>query len=183
MSTKKSCRFRKASRQITRFNQIKKEVQISLQAKKGLMQSSIDYILAGIPNFLGTFAQDELKSLHLTNFPVFLIVNTDNQNGSGEHWILIYITKSNIEVYCSLGFNLFNFKQIPCILLNFLNTHSRMKKIRIFRKIQSDTSFLCGYFCVLFTLIRPHYSFRKLDSIFSSVAKSRSLLLNFFKYC
>ena len=181
MSPKKSRRFRKASRKIKRFNQIKKEIQISLQAKKGLMQSSIDYMLTGIPNYLGTFAHDELKSLHLTHFPVFLIVNTDNFNGSGEHWILIHITKANIEVFCSLGFDLFNFKQIPCTLLNFLNTHSRMKKIRIFRKIQSDTSFLCGYFCVLFTLIRPFYSFRKLDSIFSTVAKSRSILLKFFK--
>ena len=145
------------------------------------MQSSIDYILAESPNFLGTFAQDELKSLHLTHFPVFLVVNTDSSNGSGEHWMMIHITKSKVEIFCSLGFNLFNFNRIPCQLLSFLNIHSRTKKIRIFRKVQSDTSFLCGYFCILFVLIRPYYSYRKLYSTFSSVVKSRSLLLNFFK--
>ena len=185
MSPKESHRFRKATRKIEkwRLDQIKKEVKTSFKAKKGLNQSSIDFILSGCPNFLGSFAQNQLKFLKLTHFPIFLIVNTDNSNGEGEHWIMLYLTKSNIEVFCSLGFNLFNFNRIPCDILTFLNTHSRMKKIRIFRKIQSDSSFLCGYFCVLFVLIRPYYSFRKLYSIFSTVAKSRHFLLKFFKYC
>ena len=164
-----------------RFKEITKKIKDSIQKKTGLSQNHIINFLSCSPNFIGAYGQNELNFIEFKSFPVTLIVNTDNSYGSGEHWIFIHITKHFIEVFCPLGFNIFNFKNVPCSLLSFLNKHARVKKIRIFRRTQSDSSVLCGYFCIMFALIRPLLSYSYLHSVFTSVAVSRKILLKFFK--
>ena len=183
MSPKKHDRLwqTKIKLQNCRFKEITKEIQVSVQKKTGLSQNHIINFLSCSPHFIGAFGQNELNVIEFKSFPVSLIVNTDNSYGFGEHWIFIYISKRTLEIFCPLGFNIFNFKNVPCSLLSFLNKHSRVKKIRIFRRTQSDTSVLCGYFCVMFALIRPLLSYSYLHSVFTSVVSSRKLLLKFFK--
>ena len=183
MPQKKSSWLWKIKRNIeaSRISEIKKEIKNSLETKTGLNQSTIDSFLIGCTDYIGTFGQDQINNIKLSQFPISLIVNTDNSFGIGEHWIFIHISKSYVEIYCPLGFNIFNFKIIPCNLLSFLNKHSRFKKIRIFRRVQSDSSILCGYFCILFAVLRPHLSYSFLHSTFCSVVKSRKLLLKFFR--
>ena len=164
------------------FNKIQKALIKTLKKKTGLNQSTINSFLSCCPNFIGCFGQDELKKLKLKSFPLTLIVNTENSFQKGSHWIMIYISKKYIEVFCPLGFQVLKYSTIPCDLLDFLHLHSRLKTIRVFKRVQSDSSRLCGYFCVLFTLLRQHLSFSFLHSKFVSVVQSRRLLIKFLKY-
>ena len=171
----------KAGLQKCRFAEIQKEIKKTIKKKTGLNQNIISKFLSCSPHFIGAYGQDEIDRIELKSFPVSVIVNTDNSYGSGHHWIFLFISKQYIEIFCPLGFNILKYESIPCTLLSFLNKHSRIKKIRIFRRTQSDTSVLCGYFCVMFALIRPLLSYSYLHSVFSSVAVSRKILLKFFR--
>ena len=176
--------IRKEKRKIKnqcQFNQIQETLIKTLKKKTGLKQSIINSFLSCCPNFIGSFGQDELNHLELKSFPLTLIVNTDNSFEKGSHWIMIYISKKYVEVFCPLGFQVMSYPTVPCDLLKFLHLHSRLKKIRIFKRVQSDSSSLCGYFCVLFALLRQNLSFSFLHSKFVSVVKSRRLLIKFFK--
>jgi len=111
--------------------------------------------------FIGVFARDQLPKKIL--WPCSLIVNTDNMNDSGEHWLSIYFNKDGIcEFFDPLGFSpkYHNFEEF--IKKNCVKYYYNKNQI------QSLLSKNCGYFCCLFIFKKArNYSFVKFLNLFS----------------
>ena len=163
------------------FRKIKTKVKTAYKKSEGAKASEISKMLACSPNFIGCFAENELKNLKLKSFPCFLIVNLDHDKQSGSHWISLYITRTQIEIWDTLGFRLLEWPRIPCDLLKFLHNLVVTRKVLISRRMQSDASVLCGFYCVYFVLCRPYVSLSALMCNFdSNLSLNDSKLIKFF---
>lgn len=162
----RSKRFRKIEK--CRFREIKSKIKEAQKTGKGAKASEINKLLSCAPNFLGCFAENELSKLSLTSFPCFLIVNLDHDKLSGSHWICLHIKRSKIEIWDTLGFRLLDWPRVPCHLLQFLHNLVVSRKVEISRRIQSESSVLCGFYCIFFVLCRHYYSFSTLMCYFDS---------------
>ena len=157
------------------------EIQKAFKTKKGLNSDLINRLLKCSPNFIGCFAENELKSLHFGSLPCFLIVNLDSSYMPGSHWIGIGIFNNKLEVYDSLGFDIFNWPRIPCSLMRLLQQAAVSKKVRISKQLQPNSSSLCGLYSVFYVLYRPHFSFKCLQNVFTSkLSRNDCLLLKLF---
>ena len=136
------------------------------QKEKTIKCSDILYTLSLSPHFIGCFAQDDLEKLKLC-YPCFLMVNIDSRNEPGSHWLAMKLDKQKIEIFDPLGFEIFKWKSVPCSLLEFIHDHSMSKKFVISKRIQSDTSYFCGLYCIFYVFFRNFYSFDHLCSLFS----------------
>jgi hypothetical protein len=103
--------------------------------------------------------------------PAAIIVNTDEQDKPGTHWVAMYIPKRGcIEFFDSYG--------IPPLVeghMKFLN-----KKGVIYNKLelQSFTSNVCGQFCLCFLGSRTNgHSMRDFQNLFSKNKKSNDLIV------
>ena len=134
--------------------------------EKGVKCSKILSTLSLSPHFIGCFSQDTLVKLELC-YPCFLIVNIDSRNKQGSHWISIRIDKKQLEIFDPLGFKIFNWKNVPCKLLEFVHYHALNKKILISPRIQPNNSYYCALYCIFFTFFRNFNSFNRLCSLFS----------------
>ena len=162
-------------------NKIK--IQKALKTKKGLNSTLINDLLKCSPHFIGCYAENEVKSLHMGSLPCYLIVNLDSSYMKGSHWISIGIFKNKIEVFDSLGFDIFNWPRIPCSLMRFLQQASVSKRVRITKRLQPSSSSLCGLYSIFYVLFRPQMSFKCLKRLFSSkLSRNDSLLLKLFGY-
>lgn len=135
------------------------------------------------PRFLGCFAEDELESFSITSFPCYLIVNIDSVNMKGSHWIALGLFTDKIEIFDSLGFNIFNWSRVPSTLLNFLHNFSVSREVIISPPIQTEDSVLCGFYCIYYVITRVSKSFNELSSRFDFKRryKNDNILYNFFK--
>lgn len=102
---------------------------------------------------LGVFASNELPKLNSFKIlPYYLIVNTDNRNLPGQHWVCIFVYDSNIaEIFDSFGRFPNNYIQ------HWLNTYSR-KWYYNTRIVQPLLSTSCGLFCLYFIYYRYYNS-------------------------
>ena len=160
------------------------QIGIEIQKKKnqkGLRASKIIKLLSSLPNFIGVYAEDELKTITISSFPSLLICNTDTLSLPGSHWIAIGVFKNTVEIFDPGGFRLFLLPRIPCHLLTFIHKLSVTRTIRISNLIQSDSSALCGFYCMFYVLARTSLSFKKIQSFFSSrLARNDSILKSLF---
>ena len=104
-----------------------------------------------INNFIGVFMMDELtQSIPLTK--ECYIVNLQNSNQHGSHWISIYKSNNSIYFFDSFG------APIP------LEIRNRYKNNKIFnfqsldniypsKPLQNYSQVICGQLCVLFLLL------------------------------
>ena len=158
------------------------EIKKVKKEKKGITATDITSWLKCSSNFLGCFAEDELQNLSVSSFPSFLIVNIDPSNMAGSHWIAIGIFADKIEIFDSLGFDLFNWARIPCTLLNFLNRLAVTRKVVTAPRIQSSKSHLCGFYAIYYVFMRNFTSFDKTFSCFcKNYYRNDRILTNFFK--
>ena len=156
------------------------------QARKKEIDISSVFITDSLkcsPHFIGCYAEDQLESLKITSFPSFLIVNIDSSQMKGSHWIAIGIFKDQIEIFDSLGFDIFNWARVPCTLLNFLHNLSVSRKVIVAPCIQSSTSFLCGFYSIYFVIRRLFSSFSETVNCFnrSNLEHNDVILTEFFK--
>ena len=135
------------------------------------------------PNFIGCFAENEVENLTITSFPSFLIVNIDSSHLPGSHWIALGIFSDKIEIFDPLGFDIFNWSQVPCTLLDFLHRLSVTRRVYIAPRIQSQTSFLCGFYAMYYVIVRKFISFELLFKCFCTKYLKRNdwILYKFFK--
>lgn len=100
-------------------------------------------------NFLGIFASNELSKLKpLYNYPYYFIINTDNNNLSGQHWICIYMHDKKIgEIFDSFG------KFPNFYVQRWLNKNSN-KWYYNPKLLQPPLSTNCGLFCLYFIYFR-----------------------------
>ena len=102
-------------------------------------------------HFVGVFSIDTLpKSLKYRHF---CICNTDNSNGSGEHWFCFLRSgKSEIECFDSLGIN--------TLKRDILENSCRFRGIKELTfnetQVQDNNSSTCGYFSIYFLIERMH---------------------------
>ena len=133
-------------------------------------------------NFIGVYAEDQLKNLSITTFPCFLIINLDSSHMRGSHWVAVRISKTSLEIFDSLGFQILSWPRIPCNLLNFLRRWSHHRKTFLSPVIQSQDSVLCGFFCLVFIISRQVVSFKRFLNIFKAPEQNDTLLINLFSY-
>ena len=160
-----------------------KEIKSVQKEKKGLNSDFITSSLNCAPNFIGCFAENELKNLTITSFPSFLIANIDSSEMKGSHWIAIGIFNEKIEIFDPLGFDIFNWSQVPCDLLDFLHRLSVTRRVETAPRIQSDSSHLCGFYSIFYVIVRKFLSFEHLFKCFCTKFLSRNdrILYEFFK--
>ena len=158
-------------------NRIKTALKSATQTQKGLSCKRILRLTKGFLHFLGCFAQDTVSQLQFRSKPCFFLVNTDSTGSPGSHWLAIGLFPTTIEVFDPLGFEIFKWSQIPCSLLKFIHTHSVNRKLLLSDKVQSNTSTLCGFYCLFYVLNRPFMSFSQIMSCFSTVCSENDKLL------
>ncbi len=160
-----------------------KEIKTAKKDQKGLSGDFITSSLACSPNFIGCFAENELNNLTITSFPSFLIVNIDSSEMKGSHWIAVGIFNDKIEIFDPLGFDIFNWSKVPCDLLDFLHRLSVTRRVYTAPRVQSDSSYLCGFYTIFYVIARKFVSFDHLFKCFCTQFLSRNdkILYNFFK--
>lgn len=97
--------------------------------------------------YIGCYASDRIP-IALRYYPHCMIVNTDAERYSGEHWVAIYVVAPNrVEYYDSLG-------QWPPVenIARFLATFPYVLYSR--HAFQSERSSSCGYHAMYFLIIR-----------------------------
>ena len=145
--------------------------------QKGLTTDSISRLLSGTRNFIGVYAEDELKNLVITSFPSFLICNIDLSSQPGSHWIALGIFRNTIEIFDSSGFKIFLWSRVPCHLLNFIHKLSLTRQILVSKRLQSKKSTLCGFYCVLYILARNCITLHQIHSLFSKRLAQNDLII------
>ena len=159
-----------------------KEIKSVQKEKKGLSGDFITSSLACSPNFIGCFAENELTNLTITSFPSFLIANIDSSDMTGSHWIAVGIFNDKIEIFDPLGFDVFNWSKVPCDLLDFLHRLSVTRRVYTAPRVQSDSSYLCGFYTIFYVIARKFLSFEQLFKCFCTQLRlNDKILYDFFK--
>ena len=165
-----------------KFRKMQKAIKKAQKTKTGISRLGLLKNLGLTPNFIGVYAENELKTLSINTFPCFLIINLDPSHMQGSHWLALRICRTSLEIFDPLGFQILSWPRIPCNLLNFLRRWSCRRETFISPVIQSQKSVLCGYFCLTFILCRQVVSFKKFLKIFKAPEQNDQLLINLFSY-
>ena len=159
---------------------IQKEIKKAQKEKTGISTYGLLKLLQYAANFIGVFAEDQLENLAIMSFPSFLIINLDPSHLNGSHWLAVRISPKSMEIFDPLGFQILNWPRVPCKLLNFLNRWSKHRQTFISPLIQSNTSVLCGYYCIAYIICRHVISFKEFLNIFKTPEQNDNLLINVF---
>ena len=108
-----------------------------------LVTYQIDNFLRKNDNYLGTFPLDRLPDLP-KKFPKSIIINTDQSNKPGDHWIAIVLTEKHAYYFDSFGLGIVDQEIQQFLLPRYSNI--------IFNSlcIQHILSDKCGYYCIYF---------------------------------
>ena len=160
--------FAKQEKNNCRQAAVQKELKKAFKKKSGLASNIINKMLVCSSNFIGCYAENEVESLSFGSLPCFLIVNLDSTNMNGSHWIALGIFKSKIEIFDSLGFDIFNWPRLPSKLLIFLRKMSISKRVKVSKRLQSNDTSICGLYAIFYVKYRPYFSFSSLQKLFTS---------------
>lgn len=157
-----------------------KEIEKAKKQKQGLSAQKIQEILNCCKSFIGCFSRDQLENLSLSYFPCYLIVNTDKDGMPGAHWICFRISKRKVEMFDSLGLIYEN--KLPLEILAFIQRFSISRDIKFNKRLQPDSSVLCGFYCIFFSFMRQFCSLSRIQKYFDDdLNKNDDTLTNFFK--
>ena len=119
----------------------------------------INNLLKDNKNFKGCFSKDQISLIENNNS---MIINLNNSNEPGSHWIALKRVKNTIFVFDSFG--------IGYLPMTIFKVHKNFKIITNIYQIQHISSNLCGMFCVLFILfdIKNKDNFIKFLTLFNS---------------
>ena len=181
---RKYAKHRKSLRAILRstnkYRKMQKAIKKAQKEKTGISKYGLLKILHKTKNLIGVFAEDQLQNLSINSFPSFLVVNLDSSFMRGSHWIALRISAESIEIFDPLGFQILNWPRIPCHLLRFLQRWSAHRRTYLCPVIQSKTSVLCGYFCIIFIICRQFLSFNEILSNFKTQKCNDNRLIKLF---
>jgi len=159
-------------------SRIEQKIKKIKETKEGLSGEFIINTLSPVCDFIGVFAQNELSSLLITSYPVSFVVNLDNINQSGSHWIGIRISNKQLEIYDSFALDPNSWSKKPRRLLKFISRYKKSHKILLTPRLQSSLSNMCGFYCIYFILFRLHRSFYNCLSVFSQNLMQNDRILN-----
>ena len=157
---------------------IPKKIKKAIKTKTGINCTFIQSILNCSPSFIGCYAENELENLVFGSLPCYIIVNLDNDQMAGSHWIAIGIFEATVEIFDSLGFNVLNWPRIPYALLSFLHRLALFKTVCCSKRLQPEVSTLCGFYCIFYVKFRPFFSFSFLENLFTANLESNDLKLH-----
>ena len=181
-STKRLRKFAQQEKNKCGYERISKKIEKTHKTKKGLKSNFLESVLNCSPNFIGCFAENELENLSLGSLPCYIIVNLDSDRMPGSHWMAIGVFNDSLEIFDSLGFNVLNWPRVPNCLLRFLHRLSLFRTVHCSKRLQSDQSALCGFYCILYIKFRPCFSFSFLENIFSvDLDRNDCILTNIFQ--
>ena len=104
------------------------------------------------------------------------VVNVDEYNNVGTHWIAVYCKNNNEAIH----FDSFGIEHIPLEVKKFID---HKNKTNIFR-LQAYNSIMCGFFCIKFIdFMLKDKSLVEFTSLFSpyDFKKSDDIILSYFK--
>jgi hypothetical protein len=126
-----------------------------------MFSTSIDKILKADkfsrPFFKGVYARDQLPSLNKNDC---IILNNQNKNQAGEHWLAIFVENGFGSFFDSYGNHPSRYNLVDYLNSNTLNWN--YNSIRI----QGESKY-CGLYCVLFILFKSRGLLNKFYSYFS----------------
>ena len=127
--------------------------------------------------FAGVYCVDNLPS-HVQLYPSVYVINTDESNGSGEHWVCVYFdVNCNAEFFCSFG-NAPDYYDKR--ILKFIKNNSFLWKSNT-KRLQNDLSTVCGQYCIFYCFCKAHYfTMNKICSLFSADYVSNDYIVNAF---
>ena len=97
---------------------------------------------------IGVFAADLIPNYgQLVKFPLWFIANTQKQNASGEHWVLMYADSSSLLEY----FDTFGNGALS-VYQNFTSNFAEI--IHNERIVQGPTTTTCGMHCLYYAFLR-----------------------------
>ena len=119
----------------------------------------INNLLKNNKNFMGCFSKDQIKLIENNKS---MIINLQDSNQPGSHWIALKRVNNTIFVFDSFG--------IGYIPVGIFKVFKNLKIITNMYRIQDISSNLCGMFCVLFILydIKSKNDFIKFLTLFNS---------------
>ena len=139
--------------------------------------TEIETILYKDKQFKGCFPHDKLPKVKCSDLPLSLIINTDDSNKGGDHWVGIVMTKKNCYYFDSFG--------VPVLSVHVLKFLKKFYKYVVYssKQVQSIFSDKCGYFTAGFVcLVKSVNSYNKFLNLFSNdFAVNDSVCINLFK--
>ena len=90
-------------------------------------------------NFIGCYAKDQIFLIENNKS---IIMNLQNSNQPGRHWVALKRVKNSIFIFDSFG--------IGYLPIGIFKVYKNFKIITNMYQIQDNSSNLCGMFCVLF---------------------------------
>jgi len=141
-----------------------------------LSDKNIDDFFSNNKNYLGTFAKDVIPRKFKTKNGA-MIINMNNSNQGGSHWVLLLLNKKDVVYFDSFGV-------VPSLeVLSFMKSCKR-PIYYVDRQLQDLKSTSCGWFCIYFIvecMIKGRDILDVLLQDFSyNPAKNESKLLSFF---
>ena len=137
---------------------------------------SIDYIMRKWKCYKGTYSRDNLPLKIFKDRPIAFIINTDPSYKSGEHWVALFISKTNIAEYMDS----FGFDPICCRIKKFCKLN-RVKCMQINKfHIQNIFSDNCGRYCILFIQMRcKNITFNEFLKLFNNNTMFNELIIEY----
>ena len=134
----------------------------------------IEKLIIKSKTYIGSIFSDSFTNLLIKAKTFSLIVHCNN------HWFCIYSTPETFEIFDPLGF-LQKADCINSIFISFLKSQLGRKVLYANPKLQSSSSFACGYFVSFFILNRESgLTFNEILSKFSRNYKKNELLVKLF---
>ena len=106
------------------------------------------------PKFNGVYSRNKIKE-------EAYIINLDEYESIGTHWIALYVNDNNVTYYDSFGV-----EHTPKEIKKFIGNKSIITNIY---RIQVYDSIMCGYFCIVFIdfMLKGKSLYRSYKFIFS----------------
>lgn len=125
--------------------------------------------------FLGVFARAELPKINI--YPCCFVINTAKRSHPGKHWLAFYYTSNKVcNFFDSYGNNPAFFN-----LDGFINSTS-IKFVSNKKVIQSWKSQNCGYYCILFLILRSSgHSMERFCNLFCDLSENNDKMIEKFK--
>ena len=103
-----------------------------------------------LPHFVGTFPRDKIPLV--AQRPCSYVINLDDSNNDGSHWVALYVDNENNATY----FDSYGRPPLPHCkdILNILSKLSQKQWKYNDLQYQNELSNVCGYYCTLFLILR-----------------------------
>ena len=125
----------------------------------------ISNMLSQLDGYIGDYPQDALPSLEEIIRPTYMVVNTDDAGGEGEHWLGIVLKAKSCFYFDSYGLQVINME-----IINFLTSLKYKSVYYSSKPVQHINSNMCGYYVASFLhSLNDNISYAKFLNMFDDV--------------